>query len=276
MNAAATVGALVRFQLRRHRWLFLGTLLLLMAHDFAFLFVFQFWKDNLELSDMVLSLIPGRIKEGMGIPLTDLTDPRTYKALIFMRPDLRALLLVFGITLGTDVIAGEVGRGTADVLYSHPVRRVHAIVAGFLACALHLVCAGLVMLVGFKFAARVFPMGPEEPALRELAPAVLNIVVASGAIVMLAFLLGSLSRTRGRAVAGTLLLILVPMVLDFLGVFTESIAWFARLFPEHYYRPHLILMGTGPSQTSLLLASATIGAAAGIAAVWFASRRDLA
>lgn len=267
---------LVRFYLRRYRTLFLALLALILLHDLAFACIFKFWQKQIEMADLFLRILPGRIRESMGMPITDLRDPVTFKALVYLRPDLRALTLVFGVAVGTDVIAGEVGRGTADLLYSHPVRRRTAVLAAAFVALLHLVCVGVVMLLGFKLATLVFPMGENQPTLAQLGPSVANIVLASFAICLTAFLAGSLCSTRGRAVGVSLLFILVPMVLDFMGFFTGMFTQVARLFPEHYYRPHLLLAGAGRHTfADYAVASCIIGGAVLVGAVFVAERRDL-
>jgi len=271
-----TTLTLVRFQLRRYRALFVAVLCLALVHEATFLFLFQFWKKHAQFSDWIVSILPGRIREGMGIPIHDLTDPRTYKALVMMRPDARALGLVFGIALGTDVIAGEAGRGTADLLFAHPVRRATAVLAGALAMLVHLAALGATMLAGYALLSRLFPMGDRQPSVAAAAPSVALAMAGSAAIGATAFLMGSLCATRGRAIGWTLVFVLVPMVLDFMGIFTSALTGVARLFPEHYYRPHTVLLGIAePSLPSCLAALAVIGAAAIALSAHLAERRDL-
>jgi len=271
-----TLPTLVRFHLRRYRLLFVAMLALLFLHDVAFLYIFKFWQRQVELADMFLSIIPGRVRDGMGIPLADLRDPATFKALVLLRPDLRALTLAFGVTVGTDVVAGEIGRGTSDLLYSHPVRRSTAVLALAIVVALHLLCAGFVMIAGFLAITRIAPMGPTQPGIAELLPSVGNVVLASLSVSMFALLAGTLFRTRAPAVGASLLLILVPMVLDFMGLFTTRFAQIARAFPEHYYRPHVLLIGAeGPTFLECAAPLVLLGGAALAAAVFVACRRDL-
>ena len=58
---------------------------------------------------------------------------------------------------------------------------------------------------------------------------------------------------------------------------TDAITWIARVFPEHWYRPHVLLFGVkGPS---FLGCAANLGVLAAIylgGAILFANRRDLA
>jgi ABC-type transport system involved in multi-copper enzyme maturation permease subunit len=267
---------LFRFYLRRYRVLFVALLALVFFHDLMLLYVFKFWKQQVELADLILSVFPGRVKEAAGIPLTDLTHPLTYKALIMLRPDSRALQLAFGVALGTDVIAGEAGRGTSDLLFSQPVRRRTAVLAGFLTIALHTFCMGLMMVFSFAVLSRILPMGAGAPETHLLVAPVVNIALTSLAVGSTILLVGSLSPTRGRAIFFGVLAIVVPLVLDFMGVFTDQLVWLARPFPEHYHRPHVLLAGSG--EITLLQCVAPlllITLVCTLAAAFFAERRDL-
>jgi hypothetical protein len=62
------------------------------------------------------------------------------------------------------------------------------------------------------------------------------------------------------------------MVLHFVAVFSDTARWFARLFPDYYYRPHTILMGI---EKQRFLAPLAIMAVCVAASLFFAERRDL-
>jgi ABC-type transport system involved in multi-copper enzyme maturation permease subunit len=263
---------LFRFYLRRYRLLFLGLLGLVLAHEFSFIIVFQHWREHAGLGKALLNFVPEKIRHGLGIPLTDITHPATYKALIMMRPDLRALLAAFGVAIGSDVIAGETTRGTSDLLFSHPVRRRDVVLAGMAVTAFYLACSAGVMLGGYAAAVAMFPMGPGQPTLAQLSPAVLNVAFASFGVALTAFVAGTLTRSRARAVAWSVFLFFLPMVLHFVAVFSDTARWFARLFPDYYYRPHTILMGI---EKQRFLAPLAIMAVCVAASLFFAERRDL-
>ena len=84
-------------------------------------------------------------------------------------------------------------------------------------------------------------------------------------------------KSRARAVGLTLLFIIVPIALEFMGLFTSMFTKFARFFPEHYYRPHTVLMGVDyPSWSDCVLALLAIMTVLMSASLYLASRRDLA
>ena len=269
-------GTLVRLHLRRHRLLFVLLPILVVAHEWLFLYIFQFWREQTQFADILLKWVPDAVRESIGIPLTDLTGAPTFKALIFLRPDFRILTVLFGIVVGTDVIAGEVGRGTSDLIFSHPVRRSAAVHAGAAAVAIHLCLIGCAMVFGFMTATRIFPMGDQQPLLATVLPCMALVLLSSFVIALVALMVGSLSPNRPRAVGISLMLIIGPIMLGFVGNFSEPVRWFAHLFPEYYYKPHLLLIGGGELYGPWnWLALAGIGAVAYVGALYFAERRDL-
>ena len=91
-----TFLALIRLYLRRYRLLFLVLLVAVLVHEIGFIFLFELWKKQVQLGDLLLGLIPAKIRTGIGLPNLDLTDPRTYKALLYLRPESRLMTTIFG------------------------------------------------------------------------------------------------------------------------------------------------------------------------------------
>lgn len=272
-----TFLTLLRFHLRRHRAAFAVATALATAHQVLFLGLFQFWKKNTDFATAAVRFLPRWFREGFGFPIEDLSDPLTYEALYFMRPELRALLLLFGVTVSSASLAGEVGAGTGDLLFSHPVRRRTAVLSGATAALTHLLALGAAIVLGYAAGTAFLPMGPGQPPVARIAPAVGMALLGSFAIVATTFLFGAACANRAQAVGWSVAVVIVPMFLDFAAIFVEPLRAVASAFPEHWYRPHRILAAPalhpiGPIAARLaLVACATLAASA-----WIAERRDLA
>ncbi len=267
---------LFRFYLRRHRAAFVAASVLTFLHHIVFLGIFQFWKKNTALAKLFLSAVPQTIKDGFGIPMDDLGDPLTFEALYFLRPELRALLLLFGVTAGTAMLAGEVGSGTADLLFSHPVRRRSAVLATAAATALHMIALGVMLACGFLVGVAIFPMGPGEPGFAAIVPGIGIALLGSLAIAYTTFLFGAACASRAQAVGWSLALILVPMFLDFIGIFYTPISTITMFFPEHWWRSHRVVASAAANPVlPLALRLAAIAVLSLIASICLAERRDL-
>jgi hypothetical protein len=91
-----------------------------------------------------------------------------------------------------------------------------------------------------------------------------------------ALMVGSLAPNRPRAVGISLLLVIGPIMLGFVGTFSKPVDWIARVFPEYYYKPHLLLIGGSELYgAGNWFALAAIGVVAYAGALFFAERRDL-
>ncbi|MGQ0614034.1 MAG: hypothetical protein ACT4PV_09885 [Planctomycetaceae bacterium] len=267
---------LLRFYLRRHRAAFAAATILTFLHHIVFLAIFQFWKKNTALAKLFLSAVPQTIKDGFGIPMDDLGDPLTFEALYFLRPELRALLLLFGVTAGTAMLAGEVGSGTADLLFSHPVRRRSAVLATAAATALHMIALGFMLACGYLAGVAIFPMGPGQPTLAVIVPGIAIAVLGSLAIAYTTFLFGAACKSRPQAVGWSLALILVPMFLDFIGIFYTPVARLTVLFPEHWWRSHRVVASAAANPVlPLALRLGSIAVVSLLASAFLAERRDL-
>ncbi|MGH7162505.1 MAG: hypothetical protein ACREID_03390 [Planctomycetota bacterium] len=271
-----TFFALVSFYLRRHRVAFFAAPAIVFAHQVVYLWLYQFWRANASLGYLVVQALPNPVRQAFGMPFEDLSDARTFQALYYLRPELRALTLLFGVTVATGVIAGEVGRGTGDVLFSHPLRRRTAVLAGVAAVALHLLLFGAVMLLGYAAGTALFDMGSRQPALAELVPGTALAMLATFTITLASFLVGSLCGNRPQAVGWSLGVILLPLFLELCGVFASGVDVVARFFPEHWYRPHRLLAApAGAAAGECVWRLGAICAVLLAASVTAAERRDL-
>jgi hypothetical protein len=272
-----TFLTLLRFHLRRHRAAFAVAFALTAAHQVLFLALFQFWRKNADFATAAVRFLPRWFREGFGFPIEDLSDPLTYEALYFMRPELRALLLLFGVTVSSASLAGEVGAGTGDLLFSHPLRRRTAVLSGATAAFVHLLALGAAILAGYAAGTAWLPMGPGEPSIARIAPAVAMAVLGSFAIVSTTFLFGAACANRAQAVGWSVAIVIVPMFLDFAALFVGQLRAVASAFPEHWYRPHRILAAPALHPVApVALRLALIACAALAASAWIAERRDLA
>ncbi|MFQ5843442.1 MAG: ABC transporter permease subunit [Planctomycetota bacterium] len=278
-----TFRTLLAFYLRRHRTAFWVTLLGIVLHQILFLYLFRIIVDNPAKAAAINSAIPDFVFKLIGLPEFDLRLPRHFVGMYYLRLELRALLFVFGITVASNVVAGEVGRGTADLLFSHPVRRRAAVHAGAAAVFLHLLLVSLALCAGFAVGTRIFPMGRGQPALGDLVPSIAS--AASGAFVVLLYCLAlsSFCRRRAQAVGWSVAIILVPLILKAISNMQaipgpgSPVSWISGLFPEHWYRPHHVLWLPGRwTYWGTVWPLAIQGTIALAVATTAAERRDLA
>jgi len=213
---------------------------------------------------------PQEIMDAMGI--TDLTTPEGYlggTSYGILGP---LLMIIIAASLGTRAIAGDEEAGRLDVLLAHPISRWRVVVERAAAMLVALALAGLVLFLGMTAMA-----GPAEFASIGVA----NLAAASGQLVLLGLVFGSLALAVG-AVTGSrgLALGVVAMVggLTYfgnnLGPSVDWLEWSRDVSPFHYYSGGEPLRNGLQLMDSLVLLGASLVLVA-LAVIGF-ERRDVA
>jgi ABC-2 type transport system permease protein len=214
-------------------------------------------------ANQVLSTLPfvrKFLQALLGEELGSTINARTVQSIIWVHPTVLALLWAHEIIFCTRLPAGEIDRGTIDVLLSWPIsrRKLFCIESGaWLMSGLLLVLALLCgHLVGRQLKPSSTPHSWQNVLL--VTANLYGVYVAVGAA---ALLLSSLSDRRGRAMAGVFGLVLASFLLNFLVQFwptAEVLSWLSVL---SYYRPsHILATGQVPASNIavLLVVAATL------------------
>lgn len=172
----------------------------------------------------------------VGADLGDEITAMTFVAFGFVHPVLLALTWAFLLTVCTRVPAGEIDRGTADLLLTLPVTRTGALVSTSAAWVLCGVPVCLAPLLGVWLGRRLFPSGDPVfyPRLLLLCVNLFALYLAVGGAATMA---SSWSSRRGTAVAVVLALLLGSFLLTFLAQYWEAVENLAFLSILRYYRP---------------------------------------
>ena len=184
----------------------------------------------------------------------------------WVHPIALALIWTQGIVSCTRVPAGEVDRGTIDLLLGLPASRTRIYLCEtvvWLASGLVVVAGGL---AGHLVGSWLGPLGSATISLRTMVT-ILNLYCLYVAVAGMACLVSSLSDRRGRAVAIVFGIVLASFLLNFLAQFWQPAKAVSFLSVLNYHRPLMILQGGDwPVRDILVLASfgAVFWAAGGI------------
>lgn len=177
--------------------------------------------------------------------------------LAWSHPVLMALLFTHAVIFVTRVPAGEVERGTMDVLLGLPVSRWTLLVSETLAWLLSGAAVLGAMFLGSYLGAQ-FIKEANRPDWAQLAIVLVNLAavyIAAGAAGQLA---ATCSNRRGRAVLWVLIFLVGSMLLFLLRTIWEPAEKFGFLSLLHYYRPAVILRsGAWPVRDLIVLVSAS-------------------
>jgi ABC-2 type transport system permease protein len=185
--------------------------------------------------------------------------PEMFAAIPWVHPVVLALVWAHAIVLCTRVPAGEVDRGTIDVLLALPVSRWNVFVTEslvWLGAALSVVAAAL---LGNACATRLGGSTLDISVSRFLpvAASLFGVTTSVGAF---AWLASCLSDRRGQALAVALLAVLASFLLNYLAPFwapAHRIAWLSVL---RYHQPLRVLQsGQWPwADLGVLLGAAAV------------------
>jgi ABC-2 type transport system permease protein len=189
----------------------------------------------------------------LGTEVGEQITARTMQAFLWVHPVVLALLWGHEITLGTRMPAGEIDRGTIDVLLSWPVSRRRI----YLCESLVWLASGILLIglgyLGHRSTVSTMPvtMRPEWSRAAMVMANLLCVYVAIGGIVLL---VSALSDRRGRAVAVVFALVLASFLLNFLAQFWWLAKRVAFLSVMQYYQPAKILSsGVFPWHDAIVL-----------------------
>lgn len=220
-----------------------------------------------------LRFVQTLIRAMLGSDVAQGAGPELFLTVCWVHPVVLAITWAHAIIVCTRVPAGEVDRGTVDVLLGLPVSRGQLFLsetAVWLASALViLACALIGNAAGSSGVSADLCVGPSR-----LSVVAVNLFCLYLAVGGCAWLVSSLSDRRGKAMTVVFVLVLASFLLNYLAQFWEPARRVSFLSILSYYRPLFILRdGSWPWRDMVILVSAAL--ALWLAAGFVFSRRDL-
>jgi ABC-2 type transport system permease protein len=188
----------------------------------------------------------------LGSELGEEISARTMQAFLWVHPVVLSLVWAHEVILCTRMPAGEIDRGTIDVLLGLPVSRRSVYLCEttvWLLTGLFVVIMGL---FGHLMTASEIPQ-ELRPGLPRVLLVVTNLYFVYVAVGGIAFLASSLSDRRVRAMALVFGILLASFLLNFVAQFWEPADNIAFLSVMEYYQPAQILQGKVPLQDFAVL-----------------------
>jgi ABC-type transport system involved in multi-copper enzyme maturation permease subunit len=209
----------------------------------------------------------------LGADVGDQLVPQTFVAIAWVHPTVLALVWTQAIVFCTRVPAGEIDRGTIDMLLGLPVSRWQVYVAEtvvFLGSGLVMLLAAL---IGYRLG--IMSVAPDQrPSFGTVLVIVVNLYCMFAAVGGLAFMVSAIGYRRGRAIAVVFGILIFSFMLNFLVQFWPPARGLAFLGVLNYYQP-LPTVRTGDWPLGDMIALLSFGAVFWTAGgLWFA-RRDI-
>ncbi len=227
--------------------------------------ILDYWAKMPFLNGMFQALFGTEIGETIG--------PGMIATTAWVHPIVLIMVWAHGIICCTRVPAGEVDRGTIDVLLGLPVSRTRVYVCEslvWLTSGLVILAAGLAgNLLGNRVAT-----SETQGATGHLLIVLVNLYGLYVAVGAMAFFVSCWSDRRGRAVGVAFAIVLAGYVLNFLAQFWQPARSISFLSFQHYYRP-LLIIREGAWPTSDILVLATVSVVFWLAGAIVFNRRDI-
>ncbi len=214
------------------------------------------------------------IRALVGTDVGDIPGPDVFTAVPWVHPVTMALLWAHAAVVCTRLPAGEVDRGTIDVLLSLPVSRWRLYLSEGLVWFMSGVFLVVVALIGNVIGGLEAPPGTRPPPAR-LPIAVVNVLALYLAVGGLAWLCSALSSRRGRTIGIVVGIVLASFLLNFLAEFWLPAKRLSFLSVLSYHRP-LVAFRTGDWPWRDLAVLGATGLALWVGGGLAFARRDLA
>lgn len=192
---------------------------------------------------MLLKLIPQDWQKLSGVPIADVATPAGRVALAFVDPIVVLGATVWGVTRGSDIVAGPLERGTLEMVLAAPVRRgavyaTHAaatIIGGAALCCVLLVGMGTAVAFG-PWSGKLDPM--------QFTPAVLNVFGLMACMAGLAALVSSMSHHRSRVIGIMGAFYVMSLLAKLVGRMSERFSAAGWLSVFNAFEPQRLVSGT--------------------------------
>lgn len=219
----------------------------------------------------LLDMAPAPVRVLIGEDLVASLSARGFLGFGWVHPFPLLLLGVWAVRVSAGALAGEIGRGTMDLIAARPVARSAQVAAAALA-----VVAGLAVIAGAGWVGTALGLQTrtlEGVAAWDLLPVAAMALLLFASAGSVTLFVSATRREGGAAISWCAGLLAGSYVLDYLARVWSAIAFLRPLSLFRYYEPQRILREGVAVQDVAVLAA--VGAAGLVLAFAVFARRDL-
>jgi ABC-2 type transport system permease protein len=259
---APTLAALLAHAWARHRVVLACVVAAIAAFEFILTELAPAPNEVSWVSAIITTLPPSiRALAGNDVALS----PAGFLALGYAHPFFMILLSVWVVRVSSAGVAGEIGRGTMDLLASRPVPRWHFVAAGFACLVFGL---ALILVTAWTATAAGLRLRPLNTTATAFVPVVLSAGLLFAAWGGVGLAISATRRDGGQAITWITAVLAASFVLDYLARLWAPIAWMRPLSLFRYYEPQAILAsGLAPAAVVVLVATTLAALAVAVSAV---------
>jgi len=182
------------------------------------------------------------------------------------------IMAAFAIGVATSSLAGEIEKGSMELLLSQPIARRTIVVTRHFYLSVTLVALIAATMIPLMIGA---PLVDGELSNKGVAAVSLLAFLFYEAIGSVTFLFSAIASSRGRALFAALVILIASYTLDLLAKFNEFIDNFHFLSLFYYYDPYRYMHDASIAWGDLAVLAVITLVSTAAAVIWF-ERRDIA
>lgn len=215
----------------------------------------------------------------LGGEAVDLSKTGDLLSVGYVHPLPQTILMIWALGRGASALAGEIERGTMELLISQPIPRWKIISTNLMVDMVTIPALALCMFLGTYLGVMLVPLNNVNltPYWRGIVLAVAFAFSMSG----ITYAISSMGRSRWRVLAWTFGIILAMSILNLLGQLWDTLGPWRPLAIHYYFQPQYAILkdqwtlpvaGVQVNALSVMFGVAGLGYAF---ALWRFSQRDL-
>lgn len=203
-----------------------GLLLASLALMFSFHWIFVWITSMVQLGPLAdfVKTLPNGIQNLSGVPVNELATVAGRIALAYVDPVVLFTAAVWGISRGSDAVAGEIDRGTMEMLLAQPIDRLALLLTKG---AVAVLGAALIAVVSFAGTwCGLTAVTLEEPtSIWAFLPAAINLFAMTFFLVGVSFAVSSFDRYRWRVIGLLGGFYTLSLIVNVMARMVEKLGW---------------------------------------------------
>jgi ABC-2 type transport system permease protein len=224
-----------------------GDAKLLLAALFVAMFCFPWlyaWATSAvslpAFSEFLSNALPKQWQQVWGVPFSEVATPSGRVALVYVHPIIVFGAVVWAVARGSDCVAGEIGRGTMEMLLAQPVRRTTLYAAQMLVTVLGSALLATGVWCGTAIGLRSAPLYENVPATLYI-PSTINLFGLMVALGGLSAFVSAWGSQRWRAVGIVVAWYVLSVMVSVASGVTGRWHWWKYLSLLNSYKPQTLV-----------------------------------
>lgn len=191
-------------------------------------------------SEFVSNALPKQWQNAWGVPISEVAKPAGRVALVYVHPIIVFSSIVWAIARGSDTVAGEIGRGTMEMLLAQPVRRTSLYASQALVTVLGSAVLAASVWCGTAVGLRSSPLYEDVSPLL-FVPSAINLFGLMVGVGGFAALVSACGSQRWRAVGIVVAWYVASAMVAIANSVIGQRSWWRYLSLLNSYKPQLLV-----------------------------------